>query len=179
MEEKQKKKNTYNKLVIDKISNLIDKRIENIKYGLPLILTVITALIGFLFLQQYESKNVFYFAMIVMIFLILSFISILMVLIPKVKYNDTSEKSKLNSLDFNPLDLRTYLYLDEKNFINKLSEYLQCEFGKEELFEIKLLKHSINEYRFKKSKIEIAYKILIGGAIFLAVSFIFGLWMIW
>ena len=28
MEEKQKKKNTYNKLVIDKISNLIDKRIE-------------------------------------------------------------------------------------------------------------------------------------------------------
>ena len=177
MEEKQKKKNTYNKLVIDKISNLIDKRIENIKYGLPLILTVITALIGFLFLQQYESKNVFYFAMIVMIFLILSFISILMVLIPKVKYNDTPEKNKFERLEFNPLDIRTYLYLDEKIFIDKLSEYLQCEFSKEELFEIKSLKQSINEYRFKKSKIEIAYKILIGGAVILCVLFCLGLFM--
>ena len=65
---------------------MINEKLEGLKFGLPLILTIITALIGFLFLEKYDGKSVLYVAIVAMLLLLIAFIFILLVLIRHNKY---------------------------------------------------------------------------------------------
>ena len=110
-----------------------------------------------------------------MILLLIAFVSILLVLIPREEYKDEPKKKNKKVFTFNPLSIKTYVNLSEKEFISNLQKYLDANFSKTELIQVKLLKQKINEYRYKLNVIKIAYKILIWGAISLLVVFYIGL----
>lgn len=157
---------------------MINEKLEGLKFGLPLILTIITALIGFLFLEKYDGKSVLYVAIVAMLLLLIAFISILLVLIPKEEYKDELKRKNKKVFIFNPLNIKTYINLSEKEFISNLQKYIGVNFSKIELVQIKLLKQKISEYRYKSNVIRIAYKILIGGAISLLIVFYIGLYIL-
>lgn len=175
---KSNKKQENKKRTLITMEQMISEKLEGLKFGLPLILTIITALIGFVFLEKYEGNNIFYFAIIAMILLLIAFVSILLVLIPREEYKDEPKKKNKKAFDFNPLSIKTYINLSEKEFISNLQKYLGINFSKVELIQVKLLKQKINEYRYKLNVIRLAYKILIGGAISLLIVFYIGLFIL-
>ena len=78
---KSSKKQENKKITLTTMEQMVNEKLEGLKFGLPLILTIITALIGFVFLEKYEGNNIFYFAIFAMILLLIAFVSILLVLI--------------------------------------------------------------------------------------------------
>lgn len=175
---KNSKTQKIKKITLVNIEKMINEKLEGLKFGLPLILTIITALIGFLFLEKYDEKSVLYVAIVAMLLLLIAFISILLVLIPKEEYKDELKRKNKKVFIFNPLNIKTYINLSEKEFISNLQKYIGVNFSKIELVQIKLLKQKINEYRYKSNVIRIAYKILIGGAISLLIVFYIGLYIL-
>ena len=173
VEQPKQKKNyrEYNKLVIDSMSELIDRKLEGCKTGLPMILTIVTSAIAFLFATKFKDKELFDVAIVALVLLLGTFISLLIASMPlsgniqldSYLFNWTPRRR------FNPSDCSTYLKMDNDEFTKSLSEYLDTDFIEEEKQKVKCLKNKINEYNFKKAWLNIAYMVLIVGAIMVIV----------
>ena len=161
----------YNKLVIDSMSELIDRKLEGCKTGLPMILTIVTSVIAFLFAAKFKDKELFDVAIAALALLLVTFISLLIASMP-LSWNIQLESYLFNWTPrrrFNPSDCSTYLKMDNDKFTKSLSEYLDADFIEEEKQKVEFLKNKINEYNFKKAWLNIAYMVLIVGAIMLIV----------
>ena len=182
MEENTKEKKNdreYNKAVLNSMTKLIEEKIDACKTGLPLVLTIVTALIAFLFVESYPSKPLLWFAIIAMVFLLVAFIALLLASFPKAKYKEDGKEDKKNqSMFFNPTNMLSYLNLSDEEFCKQLQQYLDCDFTETEKLQADALKEKINEYRTKKNLLKLAYDVLIVGAILLIVIFYAGLFVL-
>lgn len=161
----------YNKVVIDSMSELIDRKLDGCKTGLPMILTIVTSVIAFLFAAKFKDKELFDVAIAALALLLVTFISLLIASMP-LSWNIQLESYLFNWTPrrrFNPSDCSTYLKMDKDEFTKSLSEYLDTDFIEEEKQKVEFLKNKINEYNFKKAWLNIAYMVLIVGAIMLIV----------
>ena len=177
---KQKKNNReYNKLVIDSMSELIDRKLEGCKTGLPMILTIVTSVIAFLFAAKFENnKIIFGFAIVAMIALLIAFIALLWAGFPAMKYRNPLSTKKKKDIAFSPRNLESYIHFSQQEFSQKLQEYLNADFTDVEQYRITMLKEKINEYWAKKTLLLIANSVLIFGAAFLIVIFGIGLFIL-
>lgn len=181
VEQPKQKKNDreYNKLVIDSMSELIDRKLEGCKTGLPIILTIVTSVIAFLFVAKFENNKILFgFAIVAMIALLIAFIALLCAGFPAMKYRNPLSTKKKKDIAFSPRNLESYIHCSQQEFSQELQEYLNADFTDVEQYRITMLKEKINEYWAKKILLLIANSVLIFGAAFLIVIFGIGLFIL-
>lgn len=185
MDNEQKDKN-YIKLVLDSMLQLIEEKLQACKTGLPLILTITTSLIAFFFMEKYETENVLWLAILATVYLLVSFVALLLTSFPKVIYKEvkqrsnkkTNKKRNTKTPEFNPSNVKSYFCLTSQQFDEKLQKYLGGELNLEQKLQVSLLKSKINEYRYKRELLKFAYGVLIAGAFALIFVFTLGLLVI-
>ncbi len=181
VEQPKQKRNDreYNKVVIDSMSELIDRKLEGCKTGLPMILTIVTSVIAFLFAAKFENdKILFGFAIVAMIALLIAFVSLLVASFPKASNVPGGRcfiNKKYDDKHFEPSDTSTYIKMGSNQFVKALSKFLDSDLTDDEKQKALFLKSKANEYNYKKAWLSVAYWILIGGAVLLAFTFLYGL----
>ena len=128
------------KTVIDEMTKLVERRLDGMKFFVPLLLTVITSVIAYFFAMKY-SKESLWVIYIACAYLLLCLTSILMAYFPKSNYNsslnDTPKwlkKLRKKLRKFYPWDVKSYLYMDAFEFRDSLEEFLERTLTLEELF---------------------------------------------
>ena len=178
-ENTKEKKNDreYNKAVLDSMTNLVEENIEACKTGLPLIMTIVTALIAFLFPSKYQSEIVFWISIIALVCLLFAFIALVLASFPSAGYQGYEsllpEQKKIKS--FHPANVKSYQRISDEGFIEALQQYLNTDLNETEKLQADILKGKINEYRTKKHWLKVAYGVLIVGASLLIVVFYVGI----
>ncbi len=167
----------YNKIVLESMAKLVEEKIDACKTGLPLILTIITTIIAYLFVEKYSSQTLFSLVIIAMVFLLLAFIALLLASFPNGRYKHINCFKK-KTIKFSPVNIVSYWELTNEQFIQRIQEYLDTDFTTHELLNAEILKEKINEYRFKSLLLKIAYGVLIVGAMILVVIFFIGLFVL-
>lgn len=163
------------KIVIDEMNKLIDRRLDGMKFFVPLLLTVVTSVIAYLFAMKY-SKESLWIAYIVCAYLLLCLSSILIAYFPKSNYNSTPnntpkwlKKLRKKLREFYPWDVKSYLYMDSFEFRDSLEEFLERTLTLKELFFANMLYLKISELRYKQKLIAISYSIIIAGAFLMII----------
>ena len=166
------------KTVIDEMTKLIDRRLDGMKFFVPLLLTVVTSVIAYLFAMKH-SKESLWLIYIVCAYLLLCLSSILMAYFPKSNYNSTPndtpkwlKKLRKKLRKFYPWDVKSYLYLDSFEFKDSLEEFLERTLTLEELFFANMLHLKISELRYKQRLIAISYSIIIVGAFLMTIMLV-------
>ena len=181
-ENTKEKKNDreYNKAVLNSMTKLVEEKINACKTGLPLVLTIVTPLIAFLFAESYPSKSMLWVAIIALVFLLVAFIALLLASFPKTTYKEKGKSflGKAKTIPFNPINVKSFQNLSNEQFLKDLQQYLDCDFTETEKLQADALKEKINEYRTKKNLLKLAYGVLIVGAILLIVIFYAGLFVL-
>ena len=74
--------------LIDEMTKSVEKKLSEIKSIVPVILTVVTALIAFFFTQKIPTANREYFGMIAIIcaYLVFAFVALIFAFYPKIVY---------------------------------------------------------------------------------------------
>lgn len=180
VEQPKQKKNDreYNKLVIDSMSELIDRKLEGCKTGLPMILTIVTSVIAFLFATKFKDKEVFYVAIAAMLLLLLAFVSLLVASFPKASNVPGGRcfiSKKYDDKHFEPSDTSTYIKMGSNQFVKALSKFLDSDLTDGEKQKALFLKSKANEYSYKKACLSVAYGILIGGAALMIIVLFVGM----
>lgn len=180
VEQPKQKRNDreYNKVVIDSMSELIDRKLEGCKTGLPMILTIVTSVIAFLFATKFEDKGLFYVAIAAMLLLLSAFVSLLVASFP-IASNVSGRRyflsKKYDNKNFEPSDTSTYIKMGSNQFVKALSKFLDSDFTDEELQMVLFLKGKANEYNYKKAWLSVAYGVLIGGAVLMIIVLLVGM----
>ena len=167
----------YKKTVIESITKYVDGKLATCSAGTPFLLTIVTTLLAFFFTQNYYATEEVYNAVVYIVaYLLISFICILLVYIPKGYYGEDRKSikslSKKPVKDFYPFCINTYMSLSMEMFIKEIEDHFGVQFSKAETIELHLLKEKINEYRIKKRFLNMAYVIILVGAVLLLIGFV-------
>ena len=181
------KKSTYPQIVIDKMTEIVEKKMENMRAMFPIMLTIITSLLVYLFTTNF-FQDALWMGYLIIAYLLVAFCSILMALYPQNYYEEYSllgnSKNKVGilrkkflrrlnlSIEFSPWNVKSYLKLSDEDFLSELENFCDTKLNDEELLQAHFLKQKINELYFKKDRLFISCSIIIGGALVLAISFI-------
>ncbi len=178
--------NNYTQIVINKMTEIVEKKLDNMKAVFPIILTIVTSLLVYLFTTNFP-QDALWMGYIIIAYLLLAFCSILMAWYPRNCYQehksflDNSSKTKtwikkqLKEMkliqEFSPWNVKSYLKLTNEEFICEMEKFCQVKFRKLEELEANILKQKINELYYKKQLLFASCAIIIGGALILAILF--------
>lgn len=173
----------YKKTVIESMTKYVEGKLATCSAGTPLILTIVTTLLAFFFTQNYyPTEEVYNTVIYIVAYLLICFICILFVYIPKGYYGENGKNSRFLSkkkkFDFYPCCINTYMNLTMEIFIEEMQKHFSVEFSKAEIIELHFLKEKINEYRIKKRFLNIAYAIILIGTGLLLIGFCIKMFMI-
>ncbi len=171
--------------LIDEMTKSVEKKLSEIKSIVPVILTVVTALIAFFFTQKIPIANREYFGMIAIIcgYLVLAFVSLIFAFYPKIVYKKkyifnkkidktiSAKAAKIVGIkkQFLPWDISSYIKMDDEDFLLALGKYLDRELTDEEKIRANFLKQKINELQLKRQLLNVAYGIIVVGALGFAI----------
>lgn len=164
------------KTVIDEMTKIVERRLDGMKFFVPLLLTVITSVIAYLFAISYNKESL-WIAYIVCAYLLLCLTSILIAYYPKANYTNIYNAPKWikrlqkKTHQFYPWDVKSYLYLDGYEFREELEEFLNRTLSIDELFFTNILSLKIGELRYKRRLIAMSYSIIIVGAFLMTIMF--------
>ena len=129
--------------------------------------------------------NAEYFAMIAIIcgYLLLAFVSLIFAFYPKIVYkkkyifNKKIDKTigekaaKIAGLEkqFLPWDISSYIKMDDEDFLLALEKYLDRDLTDEEKIRANFLKQKVNELQLKRQLLNVAYGIIVVGALGFAI----------
>lgn len=171
--------------LIDEMTKSVEKKLSEIRSIVPVILTVVTALIAFFFTQKIPTASREYFGMIAIIcgYLVLAFLSLIIAFYPKIVYKKkyifnkkidktiSAKAAKIAGIEkqFLPWDISSYIKMDDEDFLLALEKYLDRKLTDEEKIRVNFLKQKINELRLKRYFLNIAYGIIFLGAFGFAI----------
>lgn len=171
--------------LIDEMTKSVEKKLSEIKSIVPVILTVVTALIAFFFTQKIPTGNAEYFAMIAIIcgYLVLAFVSLIFAFYPKIVYKKkyifnkkidktiSAKAAKIVGIkkQFLPWDISSYIKMDDEDFLLALEKYLDRDLTDEEKIRANFLKQKVNELQLKRQLLNVAYGIIVVGALGFAI----------
>lgn len=171
--------------LIDEMTKSVEKKLSEIRSIVPVILTVVTALIAFFFTQKIPTAHTEYFAMIACIcgYLILAFVFLIFAFYPKIVYKkryifnkkidktigEKAAKFAGKQKKFLPWDVSSYIKMDDEDFLLALGKYLDRELMDEEKIRANFLKQKINELKLKRYFLNVAYGIIVVGALGFAI----------
>lgn len=181
---KKREKDNYTQTVINKMTEIVEKKLENSKALFPIVFTIITSLLVYFFTTDFLEYTLWTRYMII-VYLLLAFCSILIAWYPKNFYqeydsilgNDSKlrswfkkclKKSKLIQ-EFSPWNIKSYLKLTNQEFLYELEQFCEVKFTKLELLQANILKQKINELYHKKRHLALCCGIIIGGAFVIAM----------
>ena len=177
--------------LIEEMTKSVEKKLSEIRSIVPVILTVVTALIAFFFTQKIPAGNTGYFTLIVLIcvYLMLAFVSLILAFYPKIFYKqqyavnkniDQSISTKVTGKQkkFLPWDISSYIKMEDEDFLPALKKYLNRELTDEEKIRANFLKQKVNELQCKRRLLNIAYGIILLGAVAFLIVGIVILWML-
>lgn len=177
--------------LIDEMTKSVEKKLSEIKSIAPVILTIVTALIAFFFTQKIPAGNNGYFTMIILIiiYLVLAFVSLILAFYPKVFYKQQYiVNKKVDSIigakvtgkqkKFLPWDISSYIKMEDEDFLPALEKYCGRELTDEEKIRASFLKQKVNELQCKRRLLNIAYGIILFGAVAFLIVGLIVLWML-
>lgn len=179
MEEKQKKRTASVNNLLEQMEKQVDTKISNIKLFIPFIFVVITALLSFVLTSKMpadeNSTRIVY--IIAAALLLISFIALIVAYKVKPYYEQDILDEDKRKLNFCPTNIKSYWNLTDEEFITELEKYCNKELKENEKIKAKFFKQKVNEYRYRNVRVDVAYKILIGGAVIMTIICIFMLFM--
>ena len=168
------------KLTIKQMEKLIDEKLQSMKFFIPFVLTIVTSLLAYLFTTSDDLFDDLIYLVVGYLFLCLA--SILRAYKPSNRYIGKESSFKFmkklkRNLEFyseiEPWNMESYINLSDTEFITRLEKFANRKLYYDELMLAQFLKQKVNEYRYKKRNLSISYRVIIGGALFLALFFIF------
>lgn len=176
MEQKQKKKTANVNNLLEQMEKQVDTKISNIKLFIPFIFVVITALLSFVLTSKMPSNDnsMLIVYIIATALLLISFIALIVAYKVKPYYEqDILDEEDKSEIDFCPTNIKSYWELTDKEFIAELEKYCNKELKENEKIKAKFFKQKVNEYQHRNVRVNVAYGILIGGAIVMIVTCIY------
>lgn len=183
---KKREKDNYTQTVINKMTEIVEKKLENMKAVFPIMLTIVTSLLVYLFTTNFP-QDALWMGYIIIAYLLIAFCSILMAWYPRNFYQEyqsvLGNSSKLRiwmkkrfkemklTQEFSPWNVKSYFKLTNKEFLFELQKFCRVEFNELEMLDANILKQKINELYYKKRFLSVCCSIIIGGALILAILF--------
>lgn len=152
---------------LNQMEKIIDDKLANQKVFIPILLTVVTSVIAFLFVHNLGDDVItiqMYF--LVFCYALLCFAILVVSLFGQSDYDAKVKKTRKN---FQPYKLSSYCYLSDSEYMCKLAKYAGRSLTYEEALSAKCIKQKINEYAFKKDCLNIALGIVLAGALILGI----------
>lgn len=164
--------------VLEQIEKLVDGKLTNLKVFFPLVFTVITSLVAFLFLSDFgATENNGRSQMLVLGVILVAFAAMIISIRIVPFYKAREKKKKIP--EFAPHNLDSYLYISDESFIKCIAEYVGNNLTNSDLLYIHMVKQRINELAYRKKWIGIAFWILIiGTGVIAAICILYGLGVI-
>lgn len=156
---------------LNKMEQMVDEKLGNLKSFIPIIFTVITSVIAFMFVDEIADEKTLKGYMFIIAILLLAFIVLIMSYFVRNYY--TPIKMKIE-VDFLPYNLNSYCFLSDEDFIKIVSNYAGRSLTDNEMLNVNFLKQKINEYIKRKMYVSIALSIVILGAIIITVALLIG-----
>lgn len=158
---------------LNQMEKIIDDKLANQKVFIPILLTVVTSVIAFLFVTNLgNDTNTIQMYLMVFIYALLCFAILIISLFGKSDYDAKVKKTKQS---FQPHKLSSYCYLSDSEYMCKLSKYAGRSLTYEEALSAKCIKQKINEYAFKKSCLNVALSIVLAGVLILGIVCLLGI----
>lgn len=167
--------------IISEMDKLVDRKLSEVKSTVPVILTIVTAVIAFLVTLKVPSDNYLFLAFVILatILLLITFLYLLLIFYPVLKLKKSYKisriidkkliniKSKIfgNTIGIVPWDLKSYLKLPDEEFLVELEKYFKRSLTEVEIIKVNFLKNKINELYWKRRILNSVYSILIIGTI--------------
>lgn len=171
---------------IKQMEKMVDDKLQSMKFFIPFVLTIVTSLLAYLFTTTDDLFDDLIYLVVGYLFLCLA--SILRAYKPSNRYIGKESifkfmKKLKRNLEFyseiEPWNMDSYINLSDTEFITRLEKFAYRKLYSRELMSANFLKQKINEYRYKKQNLSIAYMVIIVGASLLAVFFAIGyLWSV-
>lgn len=156
--------------IIDQMTKLVEKKLSEIKFIVPIVLTVVTSVIAFFMVQKVEPDNVNLIKayLLIIAFLLSCFLLLFLINYPFAYYNSIKKsKENKNNLEFSPWNIKSFLFLTDNDFYNKIKECINTELTSQQNFALHCLKQKVNELRIKLFFLRVVYGIIILGVLLL------------
>ena len=159
--------------LIEEMTKSVEKKLSEIKSIVPIVLAVVTSVLAFFMVQKVESDNANLIKAYMFIVALLSicFVFLFLINYPFTHYASIGKsKLKKNHSVFSPWDIKSFLFLTDSDFYNKIKECINTELTLQQNFAMHCLKQKVNEIRIKLIFLRVAYGIIIAGAGLLIVG---------
>ena len=116
--------------LIDEMTKLVEKKLVEIKSIVPIVLAVVTSVIAFFMVQKVEPNNTNLIGayMFIIAFLSICFVFLFLINYPFAHYVSIGKaKLKKNHSEFSPWDIKSFLFLTDSDFYNKIKEWINTE----------------------------------------------------
>ena len=158
------------------MEKIIDDKLASQKVFMPILFTVVTSVIAFLFVTNLGNDvNTIQMYLMVFIYALLCFAILIVSLFGKSDYDAKVKKTKKS---FQPHKLSSYCYLSDEEYLRKLKKYAGRSLTYEEILSAKCIKQKINEYAFKKGCLNIALGIVLAGVLILGIVCLVGVFVL-
>lgn len=149
------------------MEKLIDDKLANQKVFMPILLTVVTSVIAFLFVNNLGNDvNTIQMYFVVFCYALACFCILIISLFGKLEYRARVKKTRTA---FQPHKLSSYCYLSDEEYMRRLIKYAGRSFTYQESLSAKCIKQKINEYAYKKGCLNIALSIVLVGVLLLGI----------
>ena len=161
---------------LSQMEKLADEKLANQKVFTPILLTVVTSIIAFLFVQNLgDDKQTVQIYLMVFSYALFCFVMLIIALFGRSDYDAKVRKTKEQ---FQPHRLSTYCYLSDENYLSVLKRYAGRELTHVECLSANCIKQKINEYVFKKDYLNIVLVIILVGVLILAFICMLGVFVL-
>jgi len=160
------------KETLSQMEKIVDNKLENQKVFTPILLTIVTSIIAFLFVHNLgDSAEIVQMYLFAFGYALLCFVILIIMLYGKHDY-EAVEKKTIEA--FRPHKLGSYCHISDAEFIRKLSQYAGRKLTTIEILRANCLKQKINEYAFKAKKLRKALSIILAGVLILLLICVAG-----
>lgn len=158
------------------MEKIIDDKLASQKVFMPILFTVVTSVIAFLFVTNLGNDvNTIQMYLMVFIYALLCFAILIVSLFGKSDYDAKVKKTKKS---FQPYKLRSYCYLSDSEYMCKLAKYAGRSLTYEEALSAQCIKQKINEYAFKKGCLNVVLSIVLTGVLILVIVCLIGVFVL-
>ena len=161
---------------LEQMEKMVDDKLANQKVFIPILLTVVTSVIAFLFVHNLGNDiEVIQFYFLVFCYALLCFTILIISLFGKSDY-DAKVKKTIQA--FQPYKLSSYCYLSDEEYMRKLRKYAGRNLSHVENLSAKCIKQKTNEYAFKKGCLNMALGIVLAGVLLWGILCLAGVFVL-
>lgn len=158
--------------ILAQMEKIVDEKLASQKTLAPVLLTVVTSIIAFLFVNNLgNTLGAMQMQLMVFAYALVCFSLLIISLFKESSYTETVKRTTER---FRPHKIGSYCYLSDFEFKMKLAIYAGRKLTCVEALTADCLKQKINEYAHKKKYLNLVMRIILAGALLLAIICVLG-----